>query len=90
MFAIELRRIFHEYKEKNLHLRDGFRNQIVLNSSTYTKLVPHSCLIDELRLRLFGGIPTKGTIFGFEYQSPFDSVPEHLLIQLEPQGYQEE
>jgi hypothetical protein len=80
MFAIELRKIFQEYKQKNLHLRDGYRHQMVLNSSTYMKLIPHSCLIDELRLRLFGAIPTTATIFGTDYQSPFDSVPEHYLI----------
>ena len=58
---------------------------MVLNLSTYMKLIPHSCLVDELRLRLFGAVPTTSTVFEGQYQSPFDSVPEHLLIILEPQ-----
>jgi hypothetical protein len=40
-------------------MRDGYKYQMQLNLSTYQKLVvPQSCIVDELRLRVFGAIPT--------------------------------
>ena len=32
-FAVELRRLYHEYKEKNLHMRDGYKYQMQLNQT---------------------------------------------------------
>jgi len=53
-----------------------------LNQNQYTKLVPYSCLVDELRLRLFGAIPSTQSIF-LDYVSPFESVEEVYIKQLE-------
>jgi hypothetical protein len=58
-FSAELTRLYREYKDRNLHMRDGYKYQMQLNLNTYQKLVvPQSCIVDELRLRVFGAIPT--------------------------------
>ena len=84
-FSVELRRIYREYKDRNLHMRDGYKYQVQLNESTFQKLVPNSCLIDELRLRIFGAIPATQSIFP-QYVSPFENVEDFYIKQLECKG----
>lgn len=48
MFGQEILKIVREYKSKNVLLKGGYRRKIVLNFSTFVKLVNHSCLIEQL------------------------------------------
>ena len=54
MFGQEILKIIREYKSKNILLKGGYRRKIVLNFSTFVKLVNHSCLIEMLQYKIFG------------------------------------
>ena len=85
MLAIELRRLYREYMERNVQLRQGLRHQVTMNETTFFKLVPHACLVDELRLRLFHASPTIASVTG-DYLSPFEPLEEGLFKAVELLG----
>ncbi len=69
-------RLFKEYKQKNVLMKSGFRSQIVLNFSTFNKIVPYSCLANELQFRLFGSIytSTSSKLVNQPPLSPFEKI----------------
>lgn len=85
MLAIELRRLYREYMERNIQLRQGFRHQVTMNEGTFHKLVPQACLVDELRLRIFAAPPTIASVTG-DYLSPFEPLSEKLFKAVEVLG----
>ena len=78
-------RLFLEYKNKNILMMQGFRSQIILNFSTFNKVIKHSCLINELQYRIFGCIipNVEGSFEQQERCSPFAQLPDKQLMKIE-------
>jgi len=85
MLAIELRKLYREYMERNMIMRQGFRHQVLMNETVFYKLVPQPCLVDELRLRVFHASPTVASVTG-DYLSPFQPLSEKLFKAVEVLG----
>lgn len=66
---------------KNILMKSGFRSQIVLNFSTFNKVIKYSCLINELQLRIFGAVHPHIENYESQHTSPF-APQEKVHMQL--------
>ena len=81
-FSFELRTLFKHYLKYAIKPAQEFRKKVEFNFNLFNKLIPHSCLIEELREKFLLGEEVRN-----KAQSVFFEMTEEEKAQ---QGYQEE